>query len=150
MKNKSAILLGVLAASITLAHAEPKLVYVTQTNPGRDGKPVRTKLLAGLMDMADPMMGPGSGCSPFVGQVKVEGVQFSASGAVLESFRFTNPKGDQWSIPTGIGDLSNADKGAANSFIKVGKKYLVHAKVCGSGGFPELINMYDLSVQFKP
>ncbi|MNN78766.1 hypothetical protein D3C81_1953510 [compost metagenome] len=96
------------------------------------------------------MLEPGSGCQQFVGSVIVEGVQFSRSGAVLESFRFTNPNGDQWSVPTNIDKLSNAEMAQANSLIRVGKKFFIHVKVCGSGGFTSLVNLYDLSAQLKP
>lgn len=150
MKKKSAILLGILMASFTLAHAEPKIIRVSETAASKEGKPAIKFPVAGLIDMSDPMVEPGTGCQQFIGQVKVEGVQFSTSDTVLESFSFTNPRGYRWSIPTGIGGLPNADRSAASSFIRVGKKYLVHAKICGSGGYPELVSMYDLSMQFKP
>lgn len=128
---------------------KPSLIQVYQTTM-KNGKEESRLVDAGLVNMDDMMLEPGSGCQHFVGVVRVEGIQFSRSGATLESFRFTNPKGDQWSIPTNIGRLSNIERSRANSLIRVGRQYLIDANVCGSGGFASLVNLYDLSIQFKP
>jgi hypothetical protein len=93
---------------------------------------------------------PGANCQQFTGPIKVEGIQFSPSGAVLESFRFTDAKGSQWAVPTNIGKLGSADRSHANSFIRVGRRYLAHLQVCGSGGFASLVNLYDLSISPHP
>ena len=82
--------------------------------------------------------------------VTVEGIQFTPSGGTLETFRFTDKNGTQWSVPTNIGRLSNVDRQRPNSFIRVGKRYFVHAQVCGSGGNASLISMYDAAVNFGP
>ena len=81
-----------------------------------------------------------------VHSVTVEGIQFTPSGGTLETFRFTDKNGTQWSVPTNIGRLSNVDRQRPNSFIRVGKRYFVHAQVCGSGGNASLISMYDAAV----
>lgn len=143
----SALMLPQLAIA---GEAKPALIQVYQTTTLKNGKVESRAVDAALVNMDDMMLDPRSGCQHFIGPVKVEGVQFSASGAVLESFRFTNSKGDQWSIPTNIGQLSNAARSRANSLIRVGKQYLVDVNVCGSGGFASLVNLYDLSIQFKP
>ncbi|MCY0854323.1 hypothetical protein [Cupriavidus sp. D39] len=110
-------------------------------------KPVPNKLpaavVSGLVNMEDIMDEPGSGCEQRVGTVKVEGVQFSSSGATLESFRFTDKKGNQWAVPTNIGNLPGSARGQANNFIRVGKSYYIHLHICGSGRFASLINMYS-------
>ena len=128
----------------------PAVIQVYQSTTLKNGDVKSRAVDAGLVNMDDMMLERGSGCQHFIGPVKIEGVQFSASGAVLESFRFTNSKGDQWSIPTNIEKLSNAERSRANSLIRVGKKYLIDVNVCGSGGFASLVNLYDLSIQFKP
>jgi len=87
-------------------------------------------------------------CAQVIGIVKPEGVQFSEKGGTLESFRFTDKNGTQWSVPTNIAELSNAARNEANSFIKVGKTYYSHIQVCGSGGFASLIALYDMSISF--
>lgn len=154
MKKLTIYLIAVLAASALplisqAGEARPSLIQVYQTTT-KNGKVETRPVDAGLVNMDDMMLEPGSGCQHFVGVVKIEGIQFSQSGATLESFRFTNSKGDQWSIPTNIGRLSNAERSRANNLIRVGKQYFIDVNVCGSGGYPSLVNLYDLSVQFKP
>jgi len=154
MKTTAILLCAVAAASALppiarAGEAKPALIQVYQTTV-KNGKSETRPVDAGLVNMDDMMLEPGSGCQHFVGIVKIDGVQFSQSGATLESFRFINAKGDQWSIPTNIGRLSNVERSRANSLIKVGKQYLIDANVCGSGGYPSLVNLYDLSVQFRP
>ncbi|PVX84357.1 hypothetical protein C7402_105198 [Paraburkholderia unamae] len=92
----------------------------------------------------------GANCEQFIGPITVEGVQFTSSGGTLESFRFTDKSGNQWSVPTNIGQLSNIDRQRANSLIRVGRKYFIHAQVCGSGGIASLISLYDTSITFGP
>ena len=144
------LLLSVFAlvtASVQAAELQAKLVQLYQW---KDGKPKVVTVAAGLINMDQVMDEPGANCGQFVGPILVEGVQFSQSGATLESFRFTTANGAQWSVPTNIGKLSNVEQSIANSFIRVGKKYFVHVQSCGSGGFASLINMYDLALRFKP
>jgi hypothetical protein len=129
--------------------ARPSLIHVYQTTM-KNGKAETHSVDAGLVNMDDMMLESGSGCQHFVGVVKIDGLQFSQSGTTLQSFRFINSKGDQWSIPTNIEKLSNAERSRANNLIRVGKQYLIDVNVCGSGGFPSLVNLYDLSVQFRP
>jgi hypothetical protein len=73
------------------------------------------------------------------------------------SFNFFDCNGHKWSVPTGIGELGAnilAHKSAmmvrreASQFIRVGKMYYAHVNVCGSGGFPSLISIYDPAVFF--
>ena len=96
------------------------------------------------------MGGTMDDCQQMIGKIKVEGVQFSQSGVTLESFRFTDKNGTQWSVPTGFSNLSKPEREEANSFIRVGKSYFVQVEVCGSGDYPDLINMYDMSISFGP
>lgn len=112
-------------------------------------KPGAQEMTVGLVNMDELMDSAGSGCSQFTGMVKVEGLQFSVSGATLESFRFTAKDGSVWSVPTNIGGLANADRATANSFIKVGKTYFAHVQACGSGGYASLISLYDPSIAFS-
>jgi hypothetical protein len=139
-----------LSQTAAAGEITPALIQVYQSVTLKNGDVKSRVVDAGLVNMDDMMLERGSGCQHFVGPVKIEGVQFSASGAILESFRFTNSKGDQWSVPTNIGKLSNAERSRANSLIRVGKQYLIDVNVCGSGGFASLVNLYDLSIQFKP
>jgi len=91
---------------------------------------------------------PHDNCEERTGIIKVEGVQFSSSGVTLESFRFIDKAGNQWSVPTGIGNLSGAARVEANNFIRVGRSYFVDIEVCGSGGFPSLTSMYESPTRF--
>ena len=106
------------------------------------------QIVGALVNMDEIM--DTSGCNQMIGVIKVEGIQFDQSGGTLESFRFTDKNGTQWSVPTNIGKLSDAERGQANSFIRVGKTYYSHIQACGSGGFASLIALYDMSVSFAP
>lgn len=140
---KALLTAALTCVGIGFAHAqhsaEPTLIQIHKHLPGNKSK----TYVGGLVQMDEIQNDSGSMCGQFVGIVKVEGVQFSQSGATLDSFRFSDSKGNQWSIPTNIGSLPNVDKGAANSFIRVGRSYFAHIQVCGSGGYPSLISLYD-------
>lgn len=114
------------------------------------GKSAAVERLAALEEMDEVYDRPGDNCTQFIGPVTVEGIQFTPSGGTLETFRFTDKNGTQWSVPTNIGRLSNVDRQRANSLIRVGKRYLVHVQVCGSGGIASLVSMYDTTVNFGP
>lgn len=128
------------------ATEHPSLLQTTVVN----GKRFITETW-GLHDLTNitELVGPQSGCDLHRGVIKVDGLQFSKSGATLESFRFVDSTGTQWSIPTNIENFSNAEKRVANSFIRVGHAYFVIFSVCGSGGFPSLVEMVDLAA-IKP
>lgn len=146
-----------VAVSITLAvpqlasagSSEPSLVRLYKTATV-SGKPQTKVTVVALVNMEEIMTAPGDNCSQMTGTIKVEGIQFSQSGATLESFHFTNKEGIRYSVPTNISKLANADKGAANGLIKVGKTYFAHVQFCGSGCFASLINLYDSSATFGP
>ncbi|CAI8954625.1 MULTISPECIES: hypothetical protein [Burkholderia] len=114
------------------------------------GKSAAAERLVALEEMDEVYDRPGDNCTQFIGPVTVEGVQFTSSGGTLETFRFTDKNGSQWSVPTNIGRLSNVDRQRANSFIRVGKRYFAHVQVCGSGGIASLVSMYDAAVNFGP
>ncbi|HDR9355975.1 TPA: hypothetical protein QDB44_001831 [Burkholderia vietnamiensis] len=144
-----------LAATIFLTYfslaayaqeAPPKVVRIYKSD--KTGKTPSRQIFAGLVNMGQIYDEPGSNCEQFLGLVKVEGIQFSSSGGTLESFRFSDNKGAVWSVPTNIGALSNVDRQEANSFIKVGKTYYAHIQACGSGGFANLISLYDARISF--
>ncbi|GGD61288.1 hypothetical protein [Caballeronia grimmiae] len=144
MKIKVLMLAAMLAAVQMTANAvQPsmQLVYRYITVPG---KPT-AEITAGLIN---PDQTTSEGCERRFGQVRVEGVQFSQSGTTLESFRFTDSRGNQWSIPTGLAGMSNAGRSAASNFIRVGRSYFIDIEVCGSGGYPSLISMFDANVRF--
>ena len=107
-------------------------------------KPVPTA----LVNMNPIENAPTDNCEDFFGVIKIAGIQFSRSGAVLRSFYFTDAKGSQWSVPTNIGALSDAARGEANSFVRVGQRYYAHIEACGSGGFASLISIYALNSKF--
>jgi hypothetical protein len=123
---------------------KPQVIHVFIRASNNDNP---REVTAALVNM-DSISGAGDGCDQVIGSVKVEGVQFSASGITLESFRFTDKQGSQWSVPTNIGMLSNASRQDANSFIRVGHTYFAHIQNCGSGGFSSLISIYDVSLGF--
>ncbi|WP_035854032.1 hypothetical protein [Deefgea rivuli] len=123
---------------------KPTVLDIYKT--GKDGK--SKALLGGLVNMDTIYIEAGSNCTQMIGMVKVDGIQFSESGATLESFRFVDAKNNQWSVPTNIKDLSSVDRSRANNFIRQGKSYFAHVQVCGSGGFASLISLYDPKVTF--
>lgn len=131
-----------IAASVN-AYAEgvkPDVLYTYQSTKG-----AIHKRISALVNMDDRMTDPSDNCSQSFGLLKVEGVQFSASGATLESFRFTDASGQQQSVPTHIEALPNALRGSANSFIRVGKTFFAEIQSCGMGHYPSLINLYDVT-----
>lgn len=138
------LLCASLAFASVYAHAEGDVIHRYISRPG---KPIQT-VVSGLVNMTEIMNKTGDGCEQFIGLVKVEGVQFSSSGVTLESFRFTDHYGNQWSVPTNIGDMSNIQRSEANNFIRTGRSYYVQVQICGSGGYPSLVNMYDAAIQF--
>lgn len=127
------------------AFADSENAKVIYQDISQGGGKFTTKTIA-LINMDDVFDAPLDNCSQVIGAIKVEGVQFSPSGITVESFSFTKG-GSRMAVPTNIGGstmLSNVDKGHASEFIKVGKRYLAHIQVCGSGGFPSLISLYAL------
>lgn len=121
-----------------------EVIYRYHTLPNGRTEPI----VSGLVNMTDLANKPGDGCEQFIGLVKVEGIQFSSSGRSIESFRFTDHFGNQWSVPTSISDLSNSARSEANNFIRVGRPYFIHVQICGSGGYADLVNMYDATMKF--
>lgn len=136
------ILFFIGAPAMALADAESAKVIYEVVSLG--GGKYDTKVKA-LINMDEVYDAPLENCSQVVDTIKVGGVQFSPSGITVESFWFTKGE-NRMAVPTNISDstLSNTDKGQANSFIKVGKRYLAHIQVCGSGGYPSLISLYAL------
>ncbi|WP_257827491.1 hypothetical protein [Burkholderia glumae] len=128
------------ASAAQAAEAKPDVLYSVKMVNGK-----WQKYVSALVNMDDRMTDSYDNCSQGFGLLKVEGVQFSASGATLESFRFTDSSGQQLSVPTNIGKLPNSVRVSANSFIRVGKQYFAEIQTCGSGGFPSLINLYDVT-----
>ncbi|SAK87942.1 hypothetical protein AWB75_06004 [Caballeronia catudaia] len=144
MKTRFAMLMVMISALPVVANAvQPamQVVYRYVTVP----KKPPAQIAAGLINTDQSTT---EGCSRRFGRIKVEGVQFSSSGATLESFRFTDASGNQWSIPTDITRLPNAERSAANNFIRAGKSYFLDVEACGSGGYPSLISMFDANVSF--
>jgi len=135
----AALMCGCVGFAHAQHNAEPTLIQVYKNLSHNKSR----TYVGGLVQMDEIQNDPGSMCTQMIGMIKVEGVQFSASGATLEIFRFTDNKGNQWSVPTNIGSLPNVDKGTANNFIRVGRSYFAHIQVCGSGGYASLINLYD-------
>jgi hypothetical protein len=146
MKWSIAILTMLIAASAGASD------FAIDTIPGKprlieEDTGMKTHTSA-LIAMHDVYLANG-GCAQRVGKIRVEGLQFSKSGATLESFWFIDKNGSQWSTPTNIAELSdNVTRSKAGSFIKVGKEYWVHIQVCGSGGYSDLISMYEADVPF--
>lgn len=128
-----------LPIAAVAAEPEAKVIYTYKSV----GNKLPQAIVSGLVGMDELFDKPGDNCQQFLGTATVEGIQFSSSGATLESFRFTDKSGNQWSVPTNIGKLSGAARGIANNFIRVGRQYYLHVQVCGSGGFASLISMYS-------
>lgn len=135
-------LIFAFCSTVYAGEMDPKVIRIFKTESVK-GKMRSSEIIAGL-NMAESM----SDCTQIIGKIKVAGVQFSPSGMTLERFSFADKSGKQWSIPTGFDRFSNAERGNAGTFIKVGKSYFLQIEVCGSGGYPNLINMYDDSIGF--
>lgn len=137
-----AVALSLIAAG---AHAEEAKSTIIEVYKSAANGKTRSQV-AGLVNMDVVMNSPQDRCTQMIGKITVEGIQFSRSGTILESFHFRDQKGNVFSVPTNIGNLSNAARGHANSFIKQGKTYFAHIQLCGSGGYPSLINLYDPTI----
>lgn len=142
----AAILFGALLTS-EIAVAEDETckddggkIVTSSRNP-------KQEIVLGLVNMEAIMDDPLDSCSQMSGPIKVEGIQFSESGQTLETFWFTDKRGTRWVVPTNFDQmkLSSDERSKASDFIKTGKQYFVHIQVCGSGGFPSLVNMYAMS-----
>lgn len=141
----AAILFGALLTS-EIAVAEDEIckddggkIVTSSRNP-------KQEIVLGLVNMEAIMDDPLDNCSQMSGPIKVEGIQFSESGKTLESFWFTDKRGNRWVVPTNIAEMKPAsERNKASDFIKSGKQYFVHIQVCGNGGFPSLVNVYDMS-----
>ena len=119
---------------------EPMVLYQGKTIAG-----AYKKYAVGLHAINQPFTDSLDNCETRSSISKIEGVQFSSSGKTLELFRFTDKNNHQWAIPTSIEKLNKFDREAANSLIRVGKTYFIIFQLCGSGGFPDLIELFDLS-----
>jgi len=84
-------------------------------------------------------------CQQQVTVTKVKTVAYSESGITPEKIG-VDWLGSKLDIATNVGEnpvLSLEEIQAANQFIKVGKRYLIHFQLCGDGGVQRsLINMY--------
>lgn len=138
------VVVGMALVASTSSVYAGDVIYRYRVLPNRPPEAI----VSGLVNMTDLMNKPGDGCEQFIGLVKIEGIQFSSSGGSIESFRFTDHFGNQWSVPTNISGLSNVARAQANNFIRVGRPYYVQVQICGSGGFASLVNMYDATVKF--
>ncbi|WP_420956602.1 hypothetical protein [Burkholderia gladioli] len=147
----ASVLLGLFALEVNAQEEAtgPRLISTWQSKE-LTASSRATERVVGLEEMDSVYQFAGANCEQFVGPVTVEGIQFSQSGGTLESFRFTDKNGTQWSVPTNIGKLSNVSRQQANSLIRVGRRYFIHAQVCGSGGFASLISLYDAATSFGP
>lgn len=144
MNKIARVVAGVALLCSTFQVYAGEVIYRYRMLPNRPPEAI----VSGLVNMTDLLNKPGDGCEQFIGLVKVEGIQFSSSGGSIESFRFTDRFGNQWSVPTNISDLANSARSQANNFIRVSKPYYVQVQICGSGGFASLVNMYDATVKF--
>ncbi len=136
------VLLAVFSCHVYADEIKAKVIYVFK------GDSVGNKYRSHTIVAGVNMGGISDDCEQMIGKIKVEGVQFSESGATLESFRFIDKNGAQRSVPTGFNNLSKPDRERANSFIKVGKTYFAHIEFCGSGSYADLVNMYDINIDF--
>ena len=135
------ILLAIVAVNAVAEKAEPSVVTVYKSQANGNSR----SYVVGLVNMDEVM---GHGCSPMVGTIKIDGIQFTDSGAVLQQIRFRDNKDNVFSVPTNIGSLPKSERGKANNFRKEGKSYFAHMQFCGSGGFGSLINIYDANAVF--
>lgn len=112
-----------------------------------DGPGLLTKdgEVVGIITLKKAFTAPMAACNQISGTIKVEGLQFSDSGKTLKSFYFEDSNGNNWSVPTGFEELNftNKDNGKINNFIKKGRSYFVRLQACGSGGYVDLLDIYN-------
>jgi hypothetical protein len=112
---------------------------VTQTKKIK-GKDI-TKTV-GVFNLAAAQSGH-LGCQQTMGQVRVEGFDFEDGGSRTIASFYGHYNGSRFNFPTNFTVLNKFDRESASQFIKAGKKYFVRFQMCGSGGFVDLIDIFD-------
>jgi len=133
------LMIGLLmpASFVCAASDSAKVIHAAVQKHGRvDAKPTVIALVS--MDEVLP------DCQQQVTVTKVKTVAYSESGMTPEKIG-VDWLGVKLDIATNVGEnpvLSLEEIQAANQFIQVGKRYLIHFQLCAEGSQRSLINMY--------
>lgn len=137
-----------LGLSSTAAQASSDSAKVIST-PVQGANKVETKArVIALLNMDEVLVD----CQQQVTMAKVKTVRYSQSGLTPEKIE-VDWQGSKFDIATNVGEnpvLSLDEIQAANQFIKVGKRYLIHFQRCGDGSQHSLINMYAEQTPLRP
>jgi hypothetical protein len=144
--------LGLLALALfmpaaVLAASDSAKVISSPVQKSMNKAETRSKVIA-LLNMDEVL----PDCQQQVTMAKVKTVGYSESGLTPEKIG-VDWQGSKFDIATNVGEnpvLSLDEIQAANQFIKVGKRYLIHFQLCGDGSQHSLINMYAEQLPVRP
>ena len=137
-----------LCLSWSAAHAASDSAKVISTPSAGPHKTEAKSKVVALLNMDEVLLD----CQQQVTMAKVKTVLYSQSGITPEKIE-VDWQGSKFDIATNVGEnpvLSLEEIQAANQFIKVGKRYLIHFQLCGDGSQHSLINMYAEQVPARP
>lgn len=141
-----AIALGI-SSPVAQAASDSAKVITTPVPHSANKADARSRVIA-LLNMDEVLLD----CQQQVTMAKVKTVLYSQSGLTPEKIE-VDWQGGKFDIATNVGEnpvLSLDEIQAANQFIKVGKRYLIHFQLCGDGSQHSLINMYAEQVPARP
>lgn len=143
--------LGLLASPVlstpALAASDSAKVISTPVQKNISKADLKPRVIA-LLNMDEVL----PDCQQQVALAKVKTVLYSESGITPEKIE-VDWQGGKFGIATNVGEnpvLSLDEIQAANQFIRVGKRYLIHFQLCGDGSQHSLINMYAEQVPARP
>lgn len=133
------IVQGLSSSLAAAASDSAKVIHASLHKPGSKAETKSAVIALVSMDEVLP------DCQQQVTVTKVKTVAYSESGITPQSIG-VDWLGRKLDIATNVGEnpvLSLEEIQAANQFIKIGKRYLIHFQLCGDGGSQRsLINMY--------
>lgn len=137
-----------IGLTLPVAQAASDSAKIIST-PVQGANKVETKArVIALLNMDEVLLD----CQQQVTMAKVKTVLYSQSGMTPEKIE-VDWQGSKVDITTNVGEnpvLSLDEIQAANQFIKVGKRYLIHFQLCGDGSQHSLINMYAEQAPVRP
>lgn len=141
------LILALFMPTAVLAASDSAKVISAPVQKSMNKAETRSKVIA-LLNMDEVL----PDCQQQVTMTKVKTVLYSESGLTPEKIG-VDWQGGKFDIATNVGEnpvLSLDEIQAANQFIKVGKRYLIHFQLCGDGSQHSLINMYAEQSPARP
>jgi len=142
-----AIALGISLPVAQAASDSAKVISAPVPHNSVNKAEIKSRVVA-LLNMDEVLLD----CQQQVTMAKVKTVLYSQSGLTPEKIE-VDWQGGKFDIATNVGEnpvLSLEEIQAANQFIKVGKRYLIHFQLCGDGSQHSLINMYAEQLPARP